>query len=475
MAMSREIPINVHPEYRRQTTGDQQGKPRIFTRSSSLPSGPKLKLVVETSDPNGADVEQVSKPEQKQTAAEYQSQGTNGTKSNQNYNFWESSSPVGYPKMQHFCKQGPCKHNVPDGKEQRRHFFAENPFIGDLEKVFEDQYTSDLRRPVKLGRRNTYSEGSSRETQHSDPKIGRNSSERNKKEISFDIPVKVEFEEMKDGNEIEKKSSRESHLSEPKIGKNLSGRNRMETSFDVPFRVEIDEIKEANESEDKDIKENKEVEKASLQDEEETTKPVSEVVNEQKTRDTFRIDEPYTVLSFDGTNYCNNTDKGQILDNSEDDIAGEINEGEGNTEQGQVVIEIGEQSASTLLPKEFTEENESNLKNKLLIIQSILKKAEVLEKKVDDFSDNSKTKEYLILEEILTCCLIELDGIETNQDENIRLARKTAVQRLQRTLAQLEQKVSCTAVEKSEEGVKDESSKRDHNLENNRNEQRREN
>lgn len=452
MATSREIPINVHPEFRRQTTGDQQGKPRIFTRSSSLPSGPKLKLVVETLDPNGAHKGQASKPEQTQTTAEYPSQGTNGTKSNQNYSFWKSSSPVDYP----------CKQNVPDGKEQRRHFFAENPFIGDLERVFEDQYTSDLRRPVKLGRRNTYSEGSSRET-HSDPKIGKNSSERNKKEMSFDIPVKVEFDKMKDGNEIEKKNLRESLHSGPKIGKNFSERNRK--GLDIPVQVEFDKIKDANESEDKDLKGNKAVEKDSVQDKEETTKPVSEVVNEQNNRNTFRIDEPYTVLSFDGTNYCDKTGKGQGLDNNEDDIAEEINEGEGNTEQGQVVIEVGEQSSSTLLPKEFTEENESNLKDKLLIIQSILKKAEGLEKKVDAFRDNSKTKEYLILEEILTCCLIELDGIETNQDENIRLARKTAVQRLQKTLARLEQKVSCRAVENSEEGVKDESSKRNHNLE----------
>ena len=454
--MSREIPINVHPDFRRQTTSDHQGKPRLFARSSSLQCGPKLKLVTETSKPNGADEEQASNSEQKQTTADHPSQGTNGRKGKQNNNFWKSSAPDDYPKVQHFSEHGSCKHNGHDGKEQRRHFFAENPFIGDLEKVFEDQYTSDLRRPVKLGRRNTYSAGSSRENHHSDPKIGRNSSEQNKKDRSFDIPVKVEFDEIKDGNESEKKRSQETHDAKTKIGNNFSERNIKGTSFDVPVQIEFDEIKDWDERQDEDLKENKAVEKRSLQDEEQTTKSISEFVNEQENRGAFRIDEP-CAASF-GMVYCDTTDKEQAQhkpcsESNEDYTAREMNEGKDNTEQDQVIIEVGEQSSSTSLPTEFTEENEQG-KSKLLTIQSILKKAEELEKKVDAFSDNTITKEYLTLEEELTRCLIELDGIQTNQDENIRLARKTAVQHLQKTLGRMEQKLSCRAVGNSEEEIK---------------------
>ena len=76
MAMSREIPISVHPDFGRQMT-DEQGKPRIFTRSSSLPSRPKLNLIRETLSPKGF---RASKEDHKQTAAESPSQGTNGTK-----------------------------------------------------------------------------------------------------------------------------------------------------------------------------------------------------------------------------------------------------------------------------------------------------------------------------------------------------------------------------------------------------------
>lgn len=482
MAMSRDIPINVHPEFRKRTTIAQQGKPRIFTRSSSLPSGPKLRLVMETLNPKEADQVRAKNPEEKETMAEYPNQGANGTKSNHNYdNFWNSSSPIDSEE-----------------RHRRRHFFAENPFIGDLEKVFEDQYKSDLTRPVKLGRRNTYSEGSSRESQHSAPKIRNSSSERNKKETkSFDIPVKVEFDlKIKDGDESEKKSFKEGYLSEPKVGKSFSGESREKTSFDVPVKVEFDEMKggderdrkcsevhsvpkigqkqnrkemsydvpvqvEFNKIQERDDRENKDLEnktfeKGGILDSEQTNKPVhSEVDKEQNRSEVFRVGEP-CAISFGGSK-VNKIDKGQVLDNSEDDTATEINEGKFNIEQGQVIIEVGEQSSSTSLPQEFKEENES--RHKLLTIQNILKKAEGLEKKVDAFSDNSKTKEYLILEETLTCCLIELDGIETNQNENIRLARKTAVQQLQKTLAQLEKKVLCNRDEE------DEFLKWDHSLE----------
>lgn len=429
MAMSREIPINVHPEYRRQqTTSEEQGKPRIFTRSSSLPSGPKLKLVMETLNrPSGARKGQASKAEHEKAATECPRQGTNGTKRNQNYKFWKSSLPRDlYPKIEYLSEHGPCEQNAREGREQRRHFFTENPFVEDLEKVFENQYASaSKRRPVKLGRRNTFGAGSSRDTHQSAPKIGKNSSGGNKKDVFFNVPVQVEFNEIKDGNY---------------------------------------EIKDGNyENEKKDLIENKVDEKDNIHGEEQTTKPVSEVdTGELQNHNTFRIqviNEPCDV-SYDGIKDCNTIDKEQVLDelNSDgnEDTAREINEGKANTELGQIVINIQDD-------EQFSEDNEG--KNKLSTIQSILKKAEGLEKEVDAFADNSKTKEYLTLEEVLTCCLIELDGIETNRDETIRLARKTAVQQLQKTLVRLEQKVSCKAVQNNEEELKDKSSKLDHSLE----------
>ena len=492
MAMNREIPISVHPDFRRQMT-DQQGKPRIFTRSSSLPSRPKLNLVRETLNPSGFRKEQASKEDHKQTAAESSSQETNGTKMNQNYASWKANMPVDYPKVKLMSEHRPRKQNASEEREQRRHFFTENPFIGDLERVFEDRYNSE-RRPVKLGRRNTYSAASSRQPHHSEPKIGRNFTERNKNETSFDIPIHVEFDEIKEFNDMEKRSSPKPHHSETKTGRNSTARNKKGTSLDIPIHVEFDEISDCNgmerkispephhsepifgensvgrnsheacfdipvqvkfdeviggnEIEDKDLEENKMMGKNSVQDTEETTKPVLEVNTEKS--------EPSAVVSFDGLEDFDKSGKDNDLDpfnseSNEEDIAREGNECKENPPKCQIVVEDGAQSqreSSSCLPQEFTEENES--KNKLLTIRSILKKAEQLERKVDAFSDTSKTKEYLILEEVLTCCLIELDSIETNRDENIRLARKTAVQQLQQTLARLEEKVSSRAVENSE-------------------------
>lgn len=243
---------------------------------------------------------------------------------------------------------------------------------------------------------------------------------------------------MRDCINVEKESSPESHQSEPtSFRKNSDNRNIQEAFFDIPIQVEFDEVKDGSDVKDEDLKENNVKGEKSAHDTEQITKPV---YTEQT--------EPSNVVGFDGLKDCDKGEKDKDLDqlnseSNEEDTASKRNEGKENT-QKCLVVEDGEQSqpvSSSCLPQEFTEENES--KNKLSTIQSILKKAEGLERKVDAFSDGSKTKQYLILEEVLTCCLIELDGIETNRDENIRLARKTAVQQLQKTLARLEQKVSC--------------------------------
>jgi len=481
MAMSREIPISVHPEFERQTT-DQQGKPRIFTRSLSLPCRPNINLVRETLNPSG-----FHKKDHKLNASESSSQGTNGTKKNQNYAFWEADLPVDYPHLKPMSEHRPRKQNASKGMEQRRHFFTENTFIGDLEKVFEDQYNSDSR-PVKLGRRNTYSAASSREPHHFEPKIGRNFTKRNKKGTSFDIPIQVEFDEIKDCNDMEKESSPEPHHSEPKTGRNFKVRNRKGTSFDIPIQVELDEIEDykgmerkispephhsepifgenfagrnSQEGEFEDVKDENEIKDEGLEEKilegennvqhiEQTTKPILEVNSEESD---FRFNEP-PVPNFDALkDFFNNGEDKDLgpfnSESNEEDFAREGNEGKENKcQEGVEDYEQFQRVSSSSLPQEFSEE--SKRKSKLLTIQSILKKAEELERKIDAFSERSKTKEYLILEEVLTCCLIELDGIETNRDENIRLARKTAVQQLQKTLTRLEQKVTCKTIESSE-------------------------
>ena len=290
--------------------------------------------------------------------------------------------------------------------------------------------------PAKIDPSTPPGKKSSTKPHHSEPKTGRNFT----KGTSFEIPIDIEFYEVRDCIDMEKESSPKLHQSEPtSFGKDFDSRNIQEAFFDIPIHVEFDEVKDGSEVKDKDLEENKVKGENCVRDSEQITKPVLEVNTEQT--------EPSRVVSFDGLkDYCKG-EKDKDLDqvnseSNEEDAASKGNEGKESTQKCQVV-EDDEQSqplSFSCSPQEFTDENES--KNKLLTIQSILKKAEGLERKVDAFNDSSKTKEYLILEEVLTCCLIELDGIETNQDENIRLARKTAVQQLQKTLARLEQKVS---------------------------------
>ena len=410
--MSREIPISVHPEF-------MQGKPRIFTRSSSLPNGPKLQWVVENLNPSEASQEQASKTEHTQIAGDSPTQRANGKNMDQKYKFWKSSLPVDYP--QHSSAGKPCvMRDATEGKERRRHFFRGNPFVGDLDKVFEDHYTSGSPLPVRLARRNTYSAGNLRETLPSAPKIGK-TSRRNRKGTSFNIPIQVEFDEIKGGKQGEEKG-----LEEDKA------------------------VKEENERKNNWLE--------SVQDAEKTTKTGSEVDSKEGNYNVLKIDKAACAVNFDQMEDCDDTEmvkdqevaEKSNLNSSEDADRG-IHEDNANTEQGEVK---GEQPQSTeSLPQEFIEENES--KNKLLTIQSILKKAEKLDKEVNAVSDMSKTKAYLTLEEDLTCLLLELDGIEANQDGNIRLARKRAVQQLQRTLTRLEEKVSCKELQNSGKEEKD--------------------
>lgn len=121
---------------------------------------------------------------------------------------------------------------------------------------------------------------------------------------------------------------------------------------------------------------------------------------------------------------------------------------EANIEQMQHEVNKTDQNNVPLVIRSCSAPESHESQKKLLKIQSILKKASEVEKEVNAFSDSNKTKKYLILEEVLTCCLIDLDGIHTNLDETVRLARKKAVQALQKVLARLERNISFSAPDK---------------------------
>ena len=410
--MSREIPVTVHPEFK-------QGKPRIFSRSSSLPSRPKLKLVVETvSNPCETSKERSSKTahENTQNTDDSSKQRKNGNIKNQQYKLWKYSLPEHFQRVQKSSEDEPCEQqNHTDRKEQRRHFFRENPFVGDLQKVFEDHYLSGSSLPVRLGRRNTYSARSLRETSPSAPEISKISLPK----TSFSIPIQVEVDEkVKGGGE-----NGEEILKENKV-------------------IEADgKIEDARHSE-------------SVQDEEKTTKEAE--VDMKKDNYTLLDIDNACAVNFDKKDYFDMATSQEALGKSYFNGGGDVREEitKTNTEQFKEYIkeytDKGDESQSEdSLAVEFSVENES--KNKLLIIQSILKKAEKLEKEVLAFDESSKSKAYLAIEEKLTRLLIELDGIEANRDENIRLTRKRAVQQLQRALTQLEENISCRGVQNNED------------------------
>ena len=411
--MSREIPVTVHPEFK-------QGKPRIFSRSLSLPNGPKLKLVVETTSNQREASTERSAHENTQTTDDSTTQRKNGNNQNQQYKLWKCSLPESFQRVQKPNEDESCEQpNHTERKEQRRRFFRENPFVGDLQKAFEDHYSSRSALPVRLGRRNTYSARSLRETLPSAPKMGKISLLK----TSFSIPIQVEVDEkVKDGND----EGEEGSLRENKV-------------------IEADgKIKDACGLE-------------SVQDEEETTKE----------------EDDYTVLNIDNAGAVGVDEKKNYVDedlvkgqdalgesnfNYSEDVREEITNDKTNTEQGEECTkeytDKGEElRGAESLPLEFSIENES--KDKLLTIQNILKKAEKLEKEVLGFTDNSKTKAYLAIEENLTRLLIELDGIEANRAESIRLARKRAVQQLQRALTQLEENILCRTVQNNNGKDKD--------------------
>lgn len=73
-------------------------------------------------------------------------------------------------------------------------------------------------------------------------------------------------------------------------------------------------------------------------------------------------------------------------------------------------------------------------------VQQVMARVQLFQEDVDEFVGRKTDKSYRCLEELLTKELLELDSVETQGQENVRQARKEAVQRIQAILDQLEKK-----------------------------------
>lgn len=73
-------------------------------------------------------------------------------------------------------------------------------------------------------------------------------------------------------------------------------------------------------------------------------------------------------------------------------------------------------------------------------VQEVMARVLLLQEDVDEFVGKKTDKSYRCLEELLTKELLVLDSVETQGQENVRQARKEAVQRIQAILDQLERK-----------------------------------
>ncbi|XP_060893727.1 BAG family molecular chaperone regulator 4 [Labrus mixtus] len=73
-------------------------------------------------------------------------------------------------------------------------------------------------------------------------------------------------------------------------------------------------------------------------------------------------------------------------------------------------------------------------------VQQVMSRMLLLQEDVDEFVGKKSDKSYRYLEELLTKELLVLDSVETQGQDNVRQARKDAVQRIQAILDQLEKK-----------------------------------
>lgn len=98
-------------------------------------------------------------------------------------------------------------------------------------------------------------------------------------------------------------------------------------------------------------------------------------------------------------------------------------------------------------------------------IEDILTEFKAYETGVVEFTGTSKDKQFRYLDEMLTRCMLRLDDIDTMGNEEIRLARKNAVKKVQASIDLLESKTNVQPVSSVE--VSQEQSTTDENLENN--------
>ena len=406
MAASREIPIKVDPEFRWRSvmrTNEEQGKPRgtrVGTRSYSLPCEPSIFL--ETLYPKEREADDAEG-----NSAEISRQGLNEREKSENDKISGKFLTLSTDLLKEQGYNGDTmtdeQLNKSEEREQRRHFFQENPVVGDLVRVFEEHYTSSVpSRPIKLGRRNTYGPESSGESHLAPTRRTLNASgitDRN--ETSFDIPIYVESDGRKDGTlEIEG-----SHFCESHSLKETGSREEPQPS--EQFSDCESELVEPKSSYDEEIHVSIDRDNGGVQER------INEEINDKR--------EEYQA---------------------------HLHPEESNIVQGQRTIEDQpEPFQIPHLPPKASGTGQQESEKKLLQIGGILKKADDLAREVDAFSESIKTKEYLILEEVLTRCLIELDAVEANQDENVRVERKKGVQILQQLLAQLEEKIEPDTIE----------------------------
>ena len=83
-------------------------------------------------------------------------------------------------------------------------------------------------------------------------------------------------------------------------------------------------------------------------------------------------------------------------------------------------------------------------------IQEIVDEVKKLESEVDSFKGTAQDKQYRYLDEYLTRNLIRLDQIETNGDQEIRLARKNAITLIENVISKLENNGKAPTKEKAD-------------------------
>lgn len=109
--------------------------------------------------------------------------------------------------------------------------------------------------------------------------------------------------------------------------------------------------------------------------------------------------------------------------------------GEPNPSQGEPPPSAPAQAANQQAGSQPLSDNPGLAK-----VQQVMARVLLLHEDVDEFVGKKTDKSYRCLEELLTKELLELDSVETQGQENVRQARKEAVQRIQGILDQLEKK-----------------------------------